>query len=316
VTNSSNPPIPLERLTRLVLPIVAVTSNAQWHPIGTSFVVAAPDAKTAFLLTAAHNLSYVQSLNDPTQTFHPTTPPEFRPRAPKWLNLDRADVYVCLARPSRAVLVELVRAWFLEAFDVALVLVKIREDDDDTFTEKLALNTAPIEPGCPVMAVGYPGLRAKGEPDFETQQFLGYLQMQLQCRYGKVQKTCPGGVGIHKWPGFLVSCPFDSGMSGGPIIDLSAPVPTVRGIVGGDITETPEDGSRGSGIQAFASMLWTAMAIPTQIALESKDGTTLVPRDARLLDLVRHGLIDDHGRSHEHVLIEERDGKLGCRWVY
>lgn len=166
-----------------------------------------------------------------------------------------------------------------------------------------------------MMAVGYPGMLAESTADFEKREFLGQLRLELQCRFGSVVKKCPTGIGIHKWPGFLVSCPLDSGMSGGPLIDLSGAVPTARGIVGGDVSETAEDGTRGSGIQAFASMLWPAMLTPTQIALEAEDGTLLVPENARLIDLVRHGLIDDLGRSQEHVRFEEKDGILRCWWV-
>jgi hypothetical protein len=309
------PPIPLENLMRVVLPIVAVGRDALWHAVGTSFVVAVPDPKSAFLLTAAHNLLFVSDLSARGQRHHPTIVPDFRPQAPKWVDLDGTDVYVCLASPPKAILAEMIRAWFLQAFDVALVLVKIRDDNEQTFTEKLTLDTSPIEEGCPVMAVGYPGMLAKSTADFEKKEFLGQLQLQLQCRFGSVIKKCPTGIGIHKWPGFLVSCPLDSGMSGGPVVDLSGAVPTARGIVGGDVSETPEDGSRGSGIQAFASMLWTAMITPTQVVLEAEDGTPLVPENARLLDLVRHGLVDDLGRSHEHVRFEERDGILNCWWA-
>lgn len=314
MSDNSATPIPLDDLARVVLPIVAVTRNAEWHAIGTSFIVAVPDPKRAVLLTAAHNLQYVARLNAPRQLHHSSTPLEFRSPKPSFISLEYTDVYICLVGSAHPVLAELVGAWFCDAFDVAPILVRIREDDDITFTEKLALNTSPIQSATRVMAVGFPGMLAASDADFEKGKFIASLQLQLQCKFGEAVRKCPKGIGIHKSPGFLVSCPLDSGMSGGPVIDLTGNTPTVRGIVAGDVSNTPNEPSRGSGLQAFASMLWTAMVIETQINIELGDGNILNSRGATLLDLVRHGFIDDVGRSHEHVRTEEHDGVLRFWW--
>jgi hypothetical protein len=92
------------------------------------------------------------------------------------------------------------------------------------------------------------------------------------------------------------------------VIDLSGAVPLVRGIVGADMSETREDSALGSGVQAFATMLWLAMVIETQITLLDEDESPLVgPENRRLLDFVRSGVVDDHGRAHEHVRINQTE---------
>ena len=158
------------------------------------------------------------------------------------------------------------------------------------------------------MAVGYRGMRADftAPPNYDTEDFQVQLALALQTRSGTVVQVCPQGAGINRWPGFLVDTSFDSGMSGGPVIDLSGAVPLVRGIVGADMSETREDSARGSGVQAFATMLWLAMVIETQITLVGEGESLLVgPENSRLLDFVRCGVVDDHGRAHEHVRIHQ-----------
>ena len=71
-------PISSDELEKDVLPMMAVKSDAHWHPIGTAFVVAVPDSITAFLLTAAHNLHRVLELECGPGLEHPTISPEFR----------------------------------------------------------------------------------------------------------------------------------------------------------------------------------------------------------------------------------------------
>ena len=205
----------------------------------------------------------------------------------------------------------------MEAFDVALMLVRIRPDDDGDFPYRFALDSRPIAAGIPIMAVGYPRMRAyfTAPPNYETQDFRCEVALQLQTRGGRVVRVCPRGAGINRWPGFLVDTSFDSGMRGGPVIDLSGAVPLVRGIVGVDMSEVLEDGAWGSGAQAFASMVWPAMITETQLAFIDEDEHLIVPGPSRLLDLVRHRIVDDHGRAHQHVRFRQTATCLKYAWI-
>jgi hypothetical protein len=154
------------------------------------------------------------------------------------------------------------------------------------------------------MAVGYQRMRMRftSPPDYENENFRVEGGHLFQTLGGRVVSILPQGVRNHRWPGFLVDMPFNSGMSGGPVIDMSG---AVRGIVSADMSEALEDGSRGSGTQAFATMLWLAMVIETQITLCGADGSPLTPENARLLDFVRCGVVDDHGQAHDHVRVHK-----------
>ena len=59
----------------------------------------------------------------------------------------------------------------MDAFDVALMFVRIRPDDDIDFSYRWALDSRPISEGTPIMAVGYPRMRAyfTTPPNYKTQ---------------------------------------------------------------------------------------------------------------------------------------------------
>jgi hypothetical protein len=305
-----------DEFEKVVLPLVAVGRGPRWHAIGTAFVVAVLDPKRALLMTAAHNLLFIRDgLDARGQRFHPTTPPEFRPKPPSRTDLkDTSPYVVVMGKSGQMALASMVTSWFREVNDVAMILVRIDLDDDATFEARFALDTRPIEEGCPVMVAGYPSMMAGPTTQSAEDGFRAQMQFHLRGSWGTVTQVCPQGVGIHKWPGFLVNFPFDSGMSGGPILDLSGTPTTVRGIVGGDLSELAEDTRQGSGAQAFASMLWPAMMVPTQLEILAEDGAVLVPESARFMDLARHGFIDDRGKAHEHLRSEERDGVPRWWW--
>jgi len=95
-------PIPLEQLQQGVLPVVAVAGNAQWHTVGTAFVIAVPEPKAALLLTAAHNLRFIQRIDTPQDRHHLTVAPEFHSQSQSRINLSDTYVYL-LARNGTTV---------------------------------------------------------------------------------------------------------------------------------------------------------------------------------------------------------------------
>jgi len=299
-------PIPFAQLEQVVIPLVAVTKDAKWHEVGAAFVIAVLDPKRALLLTAAHNLKAVHRLDDPPR-HHPSTPPVLLPSPPEWINLKSTNVYGMLKSASEMLLLEMAPSWFNWGLDAALLLATIRPEHDATFTMHFPLDSRPITVGTPVMAVGYPGMKATSTADYDANEFRAHVNLNLEYRRGTVVALRPQGDTIHKWPGFLVSFALDSGMSGGPVIDLSGDTPVVRGSVGGDVGEE-DDGRPGSGAHAFVSLLWPAMITKmraTELTFVRPDQPPLVLTDATLLDLVRSGIVDDRGRAHEHARFEE-----------
>jgi len=310
-------PIPFAQLEQLVLPLVAVTKDAKWHEVGTAFVIAALDPKRALLLTAAHNLKAVHRLDDPPR-HHFSTPDILLPRPAEWIDLKSTNLYGMLKSSPEMVLVDMAPSWFNWGLDAALLLATIRPELNATFTMHFPLDSRPVTVDTPVMAVGYPGMKATSTADYEANEFRAHVNLNLECRRGTVVALRPEGDTIHKWPGFLVSFALDSGMSGGPVIDLSGDAPVVRGIVGGDVGEE-EDWRPGSGAHAFVSLLWPAMITKmraTEFTFVRPDQPPLVLTDATLLDLVRSGIVDDRGRAHEHARFEDLpDGGLRGFWL-
>lgn len=302
-------------LRHVVLPLFAVGRGPVWHEVGTAFVVGVLDAKHALLMTAAHNLLFVRDgIDSRGLAYHPTTPPEFRPPVETGRPLKDTRIHVLVPSHSGGfALGTMMTSWFREHNDVAMLLVELEEENAAAFEVRLVLDTRPIEKGQKILAMGYPRMVAKTWED--EHGLRARLDFRLRVHGGVVVETLQDGSGIHRNPGFLVSCPFDSGMSGGPIVDASAYPTTVRGIVGSDLSESPGDMSSGSGAYAFASMLWAAMMIPTDVGVLAADGSVLVPGKALFLDLSRHGVIDDRGEAHEHLHVEESDGVTRWWWI-
>ena len=78
------------------------------------------------------------------------------------------------------------------------------------------------------------------------------------------------------------------------------------------MSETCEDGALGSGVRAFATMVWLAMSIETEISVVEEDGSIRLPAYSRLLDCVRCGVLDDHGRAREHVRVHQTTHGVDC----
>lgn len=303
MTDDQVHPIPFEELEISVLPLVAVASDARWHPLGTSFVVTVLQPKVALVLTAAHNIKFVHAIDNPASGHHTTALPEFLPKKGKPTVLQKTKVHALLKQGSRIVLADMVCSWTLDEIDIALVLLEIPSDVDAVFPATISLDTSPIEMGTPVMAVGYPSMAANFNipPDYEASRFEIEFKRPIEYRTGKVVEVCPTGSGMHRFPGFHVDFPFGSGMSGGPLIDLSAPEPLVRGLVTSDVSEVQNDGMQGSGLRAFASMLWPAMLIKTHMTVVNTDGLPISSDGTSLVDFIRSGLVYDRGEAHRHI---------------
>jgi hypothetical protein len=318
MTESYIHPIPFDDLKQGVLPLVAFGQNKRLHAIGTAFVVATMNlSKAALLLTARHNISFVQQIDSPHSRHHSTALPEFLPTPSNFVQLQKTGVHAILMLGSTAIIANMVRAWTFPGLDITAMLVEIPSHEEGTFPVKFDIDTRPIEAGTPVMAVGYPAMEAEhlDSPELVTNYRVN-LTLPLQCRTGSVIRVCRKGEGIYSWPGYFVDFPFDSAMSGGPVIDLSANTPLVRGIVCGDMSENSYDQKRGSGLRAFVSTLWPAMLIDTHIPLRKRDGTNAPVNDTRLVDFIKHGLITDIGQAHLHIKQVEPSPDAESSWAW
>lgn len=304
-----------EELEQLVLPLIAFTSDAKWHPLGTAFVAGVLNPKTALLITAAHTIDFVVALDQPRPKQAPGIPLAFQTQ-PKSIDLRstrmRAGLY---GGAGKFTLAEIQRTWRVNECDVALSVASLPSDSPVTFTRHLAIDSSPMTLGTPVTAAGYPRMCASfvTPPDYDRQDFQVEFSRQLHFRSGNVSMLCPHGIGIHRWPGFLVNAAFDSGMSGGPIVDFSRDVPVVRGIVGGDLSDNESDGSLGSGVQAFGSTLWPFLDAELDFAVRLEGVGDAVPVE-RVIDLVRLNALDDRGDPLQHFRARNTDAGRFLSW--
>jgi hypothetical protein len=163
------------------------------------------------------------------------------------------------------------------------------------------------------MAVGFPKMTVEnGDQDPNTGLFRVTAGTLLERRSGTVTELCLPDTTMYRGPGFLVDCPFGAGMSGGPVLEVrpGGDVMTVRGLITGDLTDQSEEQGRGSGLRAFASMLTPALIMKTRVGIDGVEGAV------KVIDLVRHGFIDERGGALEHVqIVELPDGQFTLRWA-
>lgn len=292
-----------DSLEKAVLPIFALAGDGRMHEIGSCFVVVILNPKLAFAFTAAHCLRHIKSsLGKDRQVSHATTPPEFRlPESPGFALSGKEEVFVAVPSPQPGFgfaatvgSATMVRAWWTEATDIGLLQIELSEADTATFSAALRIDTSPVRIGQPVLALGQK-LRAESETDYEKSVAVATMQFRLQRRPGKVAEVKPNGDHIFNWPGFLLDCPLDSGMSGGPIIGGASDGTIVaRGVISGDLSDANQT-AHGSGGFAFASSIGPALLIEPDFEIRDKGGAILVPSGSPLIEWVRQQVLPDLG---------------------
>jgi hypothetical protein len=285
------------QLEGAVLPIYAVSKDGRWHAIGTSFVVSTPTPRTALALTAAHNLTFVKdAISSGTAGSHATTPPEFRePELESFVLTAPEEVLALVKAPDHRIgLAKLLKAWWTKATDIAAMLIELPEGDV-SFGPTIAIDSTPIAAGSEVAVLGHPTLRAESIQDYDKEEFFSSATFGLETRVGTVTEVFPSGDSIYRWPGFLVNCPIDSGMSGGPVIDRTNTTAVARGVICGDMSLDPSNGARGSGARAYVASLWPALLMRVEAEVVGLNGDVQVPAPCVLAEWVRRGAIDGRG---------------------
>ena len=291
---SSNGPHGIIAARRTIVPIVATFAFPNIEPIGTACIIYA-EGKKAIALTAAHNFDAIARLDRPYETYHPTTPQEFRPvyRNIVFNNLTPRVVYqfdergtTCTPRISQA--------YTVLPLDIAVLILRIPDTipGDPVFSEKLPIDSSPPTAGSPIKVIGYWNMSADPIEVGPSTANTTRLTISMAQRNGNITGAFPSGLRNKRWPCFQCSTAFDSGMSGAPILDTSGEQHVV-GIASSDSSLTSSFVA--SGADAVASMLWPAMTI--KLGNENLGGMN----GPTLLDLAREGLIVDRGMPHQHI---------------
>jgi len=120
------------------------------------------------------------------------------------------------------------------------------------------------------------------------------ISLRVNRRHGRILEVFEsGGPRNEPYPCFTSSIPFDHGMSGGPILDVSDGRPCAIGVISYDLSLDPS--GAGCGECAVSSILWPAMA--TKMKWEQLDD--IAPPS--LIDFERISLLEDRGQAHQHI---------------
>jgi hypothetical protein len=284
-------------LRRVVLPIVAI--NSDWHaePIGTAFVVSAA-GKYALAFTAAHCLHYIARLDAPYARSHETTLPDFRPVLS---DIDLNDFKGRVLYPDATGnfhALYLAKAYSIQPSDLAICRLEVPPILETTvkFEKRLIIDSSPPKPHTNVVAVGYAGMTIVDQEVLGDGEARGKISLKLNRKPGRVVEVFETrGPRNEPYPCFTSSIPFDSGMSGGPVLDLSDGRACAIGVISYDLSLDGSDA--GCGECAVSSILWPAMA--TKMKWEKfKDNDITAPS---LTDFERLGLVEDRGKAHQHI---------------
>lgn len=252
------------------------------------------------MITAAHNLKEIERVDQPYELSHPSTPNEFRFTPQGSNGLRRTDMYALYSTSNRNEVLVSIPVAYVWPNDTAVCIVQFQEDIDPsiTFESSIVIDTSPPSVGTPVLAVGYSQMEV--EPTVENSGTRLSYRRQLTCRPGHivVRTFSTQGPRGQSWPCFQTDTPFDSGMSGGPILKKVGDLFIACGVISSDLTTEELRPDIGSGSAAIASMLWPTMGITIEEA--SIEG---LRRPATLLELQHRNFIHDLGNASAHVEI-------------
>lgn len=296
------------QLKRVVVPIVATSKTLDsLDPIGTAFIIYGA-GKQAIAITAAHNIHQIARIDGHSERCHPTTPLEFRLREIE-INFTNTEMRVLYPDENGQIYQpRLMNAYVIEDNDIAVCTLNIGSDapNDLVFDKQFVFDSRPPKKGTAIMAIGYKEMSVTS-PRVEGQMAIVKYTETLVRRPGSIVEVYPNqGPRNHQMPCFQCTTPFDNGMSGGPIVEVTDGKTVAIGVICSDMSfEFPH---KGSGESALATILWPAMGVKLkhEKITPHVDGPTL-------LDFQRHRLIKDLGNSLDHIRISQ-DGMF-ISWI-
>lgn len=271
--------------------------------IGTGFVIAAMGAH-AVVITAAHVLL------DVIHRSIPPPPPFLFPdgsKEPITAVATKAHEHcVLFSFGTQTFFGEVTHAWGCQTSDLAILCIDLPTSTDKKITQQLRINSTGPLLGDDISVHGYFDIKDASAdlipPGLEslirhlTQGDLHALaEGRIASLKGKVVECFPDGVALVRGACFRVDQPFNSGMSGGPVIQWRNEMPVVCGVISHD----DSDNAYGTGKWAIASELGRLLDLnlvvngsyPLSYASASVPATPI----RCLRDLVRLGVIEDLG---------------------
>jgi len=287
------------------LPIVPVLfrefPDGEYVHIGTGFVIAAMGAH-AVVITAAHVLL------DVIQRTIPQSPPSLFPDANRKtlsaVATKKHEHFVLFNMGSETFLGEVTHAWGCQTSDLAILCIDAPATTNTKIIHQISISSRGPQVGEKISVHGYFDIKDKSadiipsgfEPLIRhsmSGQLPALVEGQMASIRGHVVERFPDGVALVRSACFRVDQPFNSGMSGGPIIQWYNDIPFVCGVISHD----DSDNAYGTGKFAIASELGTILDLnltsngqyPLSYASASVSNTPI----RCLRDLAQLGVIKD-----------------------
>jgi hypothetical protein len=295
-----------------ILPIVATTTAGEFKAIGTGFIFCAR-GRYALMFSAAHIFRHVERMDQPYDPSHPTTPLEFRVPPPEHNLLTCTDMHALFRTNDGTEYMALIPHAYPWANDTAVCVVELgtQVPQSVSIEKSIVIDTTPPVSGTQVLAVGYSKMQVE-DTGLKTGAVSITFRRELTWRPGRIIEVFPTRRGsLQPWPCFQTDIPFDSGMSGGPILKNVGDLFVACGVINSDSTVEGSIPGTGSGLDAIASMLWPSMGITIEEA--SIEGTR---RPARLVELQQRNFIHDLGNASGHITIQESTEPPDFRMVW
>jgi hypothetical protein len=208
------------------------------------------------------------------------------------------------SKDDKTFLGEVTHAWGCQTSDLAILCVDVAATTNARIIQQLSINSTGPQLGAKISVHGYFDIQDKSaelipaslEPLIEhsiSGQLPTRLAGQLALLKGHVVERFPDGVALVRGSCFRVNQPFNSGMSGGPIIQWINGIPAVCGVISHD----DSDNAYGTGKWAIAAELGRVLDLnltvngryPLSYASAGVSDTPI----RYLRDLVRLGVIKD-----------------------
>lgn len=310
----------IAKLQQVVCPLIAVYQRRHVVQIGSGFIIGSPQQEVrnkAFIATASHVLEWAIKEDGP-RWHHQTALPEFLPEKREHYLRD-IELYALVTNGNgKAYPAQLSQCFFDKDRDVAFAFIHVPEEvsitGDYVLDTQMLINTRGPHVGAEVIAAGYhqiheqvealnPEAIHEGEVDFDG---------KIDIYSGTVKELFHDrGPRQHAWPCFTTDGRYPNGMSGGSIFEIIGPNVIGCGIVSSDIKDEKDD----SGGCPIATILWTSLYTPTEIAVNP--GLPNEIATPTILDLVKLGIINDVMGAGSHVTINaDEDNNHIISWTH
>src|SRR6185503_8944515 len=133
----------------------------------------------------------------------------------------------------------LAKAYAIEPSDIAVCRLEVPPKLETTvkFEKRLMIDSSPPKVDTNVVAVGYADMKIMDQEVIGDDEARGKINLKLNRRPGRVLEVFQtGGPRNEPYPCFTSSIPFDHGMSGGPIMDMSDERACAIGVISKDLS--------------------------------------------------------------------------------